>query len=726
MKQISQNYKNGSIRLQNVNAPGLKPGGVLVQSIFSVISSGTEGMKVKEGQLSYLGKARARPDQVKQVLKTMQQQGLKSTYHKVMNRLDSLTPLGYSLSGIVTAVGSDTDEFVVRQRVACAGAGFANHAEINFIPKNLVVSVPNNVSMEHAAFTTIGAIAMQGFRQSQLQLGETACVIGLGLIGQILLQILKAAGIQVVGVDISEERCKMAVAMGANASGSPEDISLLHSIERLTGGHGIDCVFISAGGNSNQPVEFAVSIARDRAKIIDIGKTKLDLPWKEFYEKELDVRFSRSYGPGRYDPVYEEQGIDYPIGYVRWTEKRNMISFLDLVSEKRISLDPIIAQIFPFSEAERVYQELAESKLSGIGYLFQYPEEVNQISTKFKKIETGKTEKRKLDIVRLGVIGVGNYASSMLLPHIYKSEYVKLVAVSTSTSLSAANAVRKFGFDRMSTDYHDLLESPDIDAVIIATRHSSHAQITVEALMAGKSVFVEKPLALTFEEVESVRQAIDATGNERLLVGFNRRFSPMFLEIAKPFQSIESPVIMNYRVHAGKLASDSWYLDSREGSRFVGEAGHFFDIFSFFTDSRPSSVICSSLQPEKPTADDRENMIVTVNYEDGSVGNLLYLTQGSMKAPKEYFEVFGGGCTALINNFVSLSVYKGNTFHRSKLGRMDKGQKDELHAFISALRSGNAMPISVQSVIDTTLVTLSAIESLRKGQRIDMASLWNG
>jgi predicted dehydrogenase/threonine dehydrogenase-like Zn-dependent dehydrogenase len=725
MKQISQNYKNGSIRLENVNAPALKPGGVLVQSIFSVISSGTEGMKVKEGQLSYLGKARARPDQVKQVLKTMQQLGPMATYQKVMNRLDSLTPLGYSLSGIVTAVGSETDEFTVGQRVACAGAGYANHAEINYIPKNLVVTVPKNVSMEHAAFTTIGAIAMQGFRQSQMQLGEIACVVGLGLIGQLLVQILKAAGITVVGVDISEKRCKMAVNLGADAAGCPDDISLLSDINRFTGGHGIDCVFITAGGNSNQPVELAVKIARDRAKVIDIGKTRLDLPWKDYFEKEIDVRFSRSYGPGRYDPIYEEQGVDYPIGYVRWTEKRNMISFLDLIAANKINLNPIISQIIPFKEAEQVYQDLGEGRLDGIGYLFQYSEVRKKDNGNTLRINKNNAHIKKIDQVRLGVIGAGNYASSMLLPNIYKDENVKLVAVATTTSLSAANAARKFGIERISSHYHELLDSKDIDAVIVATRHSTHAQITADALHAGKSVFIEKPLAINFEELETIRKTIVSTGNERLQVGFNRRFSPMFQEITRFFNDIRAPKVINYRIHAGIIENNSWYLDVKEGSRFVGEAGHFFDIFSFLLNSRPLSVVSSYLQPDKPSADDSENMVVTITYEDGSVGTLQYLTQGSSRTSKEYFEIFGGGCTAIVDNFTSISTYKGNSLHRSSKGKMDKGQKDQLLSFISALQSGKEMPIPIQSIIDTTLVTLAAIESRRIGQIIQMADLWN-
>src|SRR5690606_10264447 len=354
MRQISQNYKTGRIALEEVPFPALKPGGLLVRMHYSVISAGTEGMKVREGKMPYLGKARARPDKVKQVLDTVRQQGLVATYQKVMNKLDSLTPLGYAGSGEIVALGFDTDGFQIGERVACAGVGYCNHAEFNFVPRNLAVRVPDGVSMKHAAFATIGAIAMQGFRQAQMQLGEVACVIGLGLVGQLLVSILRAGGIRVIGIDVVPARCELAMRAGAQRAMLPHDPSVHSTVAHLTDGFGADRIFITAGGESNGPVELASLLARDRACVIDIGKTRLDLPWNDYYMKELDVRFSRSYGPGRYDPYYEEGGIDYPIGYVRWTERRNMAAFLDLLAEKRIELDPIISSVRPFEDAEQV------------------------------------------------------------------------------------------------------------------------------------------------------------------------------------------------------------------------------------------------------------------------------------------------------------------------------------------------------------------------------------
>ena len=725
MKQVSQNYKTGAIRLEQTNVPAIRNGGVLVRTHYSVVSVGTEGMKVKEGKMSYLGKARARPDQVKKVLNTLRQQGFAATYQKVMNKLDKLTPLGYSLSGDVIAVGTGAEEFQVGQRVACGGAGYANHAEVNFVPKNLVVPIPDSVSTKHAAFATVGAIAMQGFRQAEMQLGETACVVGLGLLGQLLVQILRAAGVHVIGIDIVDPRCELALKCGAVAAMKPDDPGFSNVIGRMTDAHGVDAVFITAGGSSNGPLELAVSIARDRARIVDIGKTKLDLPWNDCYMKELDMRFSRSYGPGRYDPRYEEQGFDYPIGYVRWTERRNMTSFLDLVAEGRVQLDPIISSVRSFEEAERVYQELADGKGDSLGTVFEYAlVEEHQKHLPVTAAASARAGKSPANgVVRLGVIGAGNYASTMLLPHLEANRDLILHSVATATGLSGQDAMRKFGFKQTTTNYKELLESSDIDAVIIATRHSSHARIIVEALRAGKAVYVEKPLALNLEEMKLIREAIVESGNDRLMVGFNRRFAPVVVEVAARFRRMHTPLTIHYRVHAGQLEHGSWYMDQKEGSRFVGEGGHFIDTISFISGSRPVSIFAQSLRPEKITADDLENLAIVVHFENGSVGNILYLTQGGSKTPKEYLEVFGGGLTAQLHNFESVTYHEGDRSTKSRW-RVNKGQKEEMEAYIDCVKSSQPMPISLTELTDTTLATLAVVESLKTAAPIHLADLY--
>lgn len=719
MKQVSQNYKTGEIRLEDTVAPSLGAGGVLVRTAFSVISMGTEGMKVREGKMSYAGKACARPDHVRKVIQGVRQQGLATTYRKVMNRLDSLTPLGYSLSGTVTAVGTGITEFVIGDRVACAGAGYANHAEINFVPRNLVVPVSDNVAMRDAAFTTVGAIAMQGYRQAGMQLGETAVVIGLGLIGQLLVQILGAAGVQVIGTDLAEDRCELAHRAGVAAAMAP-GADFVQLVGRLTGGVGADCVFLATSAKTNDPVTLAAEVARDRGRLVDIGKTRLDLEWKDFYEKELDVRFSRSYGPGRYDATYEEHGVDYPVGYVRWTERRNMSSFLDLLKQRRIDLEPLVSGIFPFAEAGQVYADLAAGKIEGVGVLFDYGDH----EVEARRPQTAAATAAPQDSVRLTVVGAGKHAGSMLIPHLAGDRRVVLQEVVTATGLSGSNILRKYPFERAGTDFVQAAGAPDVDAVLIATRHADHATMTAAALRAGKAVFVEKPLAIDVAGLLEVSHALDESAANLLQVGFNRRFAPAVQSIRDFFGNREGPLVLNYRVHAGKPGSESWQADPRQGSQFVGEAGHFFDVFAFLTGSHPSRVYAQAIRPSEVAGEASSNLSVTVTYEDGSVATLLYLTQGASRTPKEWLEVFGNGKTAQLDNFKRVIFYEGSRRRTGKHSGRDKGMKAELNAFVTAVKAGTAMPIPVDSLIETTLVTLAAEASVVSGTMIQLADYW--
>jgi predicted dehydrogenase/threonine dehydrogenase-like Zn-dependent dehydrogenase len=714
---VSQNYKTGVIALERTEAPALRRGGVLVRSAFSVISAGTEGMKVREAKMNYLEKARARPDHVKKVMQSVRQQGVLATYQKVMNRLDSLTPLGYSLSGIVTAVGGDAEEFAVGQRVACAGVGYANHAEINFVPKNLVVPIPDGVSMEHAAFATIGSIAMHGVRQADLRLGETAVVIGLGLVGQMVLQIARASGVSVIGVDIDPGRCALAMAAGAVAAGAPDDATIAQVLGRVSDGHGADAVLMTVGVDSNDPLELALDLVRDRGRVVVVGKSGLDLPYVDCFRKEVEFRFSRSYGPGRYDPLYEEGGVDYPLGYVRWTERRNLAAVLDLMAKGMIDVSGIIDAVHPFESAVDVYESMNAGSLKGIGILFRYrdggtddPASSSAPASKVP-VPTGGA-------VRIGVVGAGAYASSMLLPHLRATTDAVLAAVATATPLSSVNAARKFGFARHGTDYRQVIADSDIDAVLIATRHASHAAMTAEALTAGKTVFVEKPLSIDAQGVEQVISAVEASGNDRLQVGFNRRFSPSVLAVRGHFRVGAGPLMMSYRVHAGPLEAQAWQRSTAEGGRFVGEAGHFLDVFSFLTEARPLSVSAAMQHPPRTTGDEIDNLAVVVTYADGSVGTLMYLTQGSQKTEKEYLEVFGQGRTAQLYNFDRVVLLDGSGRTQTVRGQSDKGQKAQMEAFVKACRTGGSMPIPFDSLVETTRVTLAALDSLRTGQVI--------
>lgn len=700
MKQIVQNYKTGELRLLDVPAPGCRPGGVLVRTSYSVISAGTELMKVSESKLSLLGKARARPDQVKKVLQSVRQQGLVATYQKVMNRLDSYTPLGYSLSGTVIEVGSNVEGIRVGQAVACAGNLYALHAEYNWVPANLCVPIAPDVPLDQAAFATVGAIALQGIRQAESKLGETACVIGLGLLGQILVRLLRSAGVFVIGVDIREDRCRLAESAGASfcsGAGIADVRNLPRKVAQLTGGHGADCIFLTAGGDDNSPVELAAELARDRARIVDIGKSRLDLPWNAYYEKELEFRFSRSYGPGRYDPIYEEAGIDYPIGYVRWTEQRNMECILALLAEGRLNLSSLISDVFPFDSAVDVYERMNSGKLSGIGVLFKYDEK----APLSRRLPSSRPAAPTGGKIRFGVVGAGNYASSMLLPHLATDADVALVEVATNSALSAANAGRKFGFARSSTDVPGLMQADDVDAVLIATRHATHAELVCNAIRAGKAVFVEKPLAITTESLDAILRAIAETGNDRIMVGFNRRFSPLLNELKSAWGKRKGSHAVHYRINAGGLEKGSWYAQSHtEGSRFVGEGGHFIDTVSWWLGADPIRAVATA------AVGNSGGLVATLSYPDESVATISYLTGGNLIAPKERIEIFGEGQVALFENFNKFDLWSGGRSITKRARSVGKGQKEELRAFIAALKKGEPMPIGLSSLAATTAATL--------------------
>ena len=726
MKQIAQNYKSGELTVLDAPVPACRPGGVLVQSLFSLISTGTEMMKVHEANLSMVGKARARPDQVRKVLDTVAQQGAMATYKKVMNKLDSYTPLGYSLCGVVIEVGAGAEEFKVGQLVAAAGNEFALHAEYNWVPVNLCAAVPGGVAPEHAAFATVGAIAMQGVRRAEPQLGETSLVIGLGLIGQLVVRLLVAAGVRVVGLDVIEARCRLAEQAGAVVCAAPDDEGLatvVAALDGLTSGRGADHVFLAAGGSSNGPVETAAKLARDRARVVDIGKTKLDLPWNAYYDKELDVRFSRSYGPGRYDDRYELEGIDYPAGYVRWTERRNLECFLDLLARKDLEVETLVSGTFPMQDAVKVYGDLSSGALKAVGVLLSYPapdpETVARPAASLVRsgvptapARAGKGPNRPLgQRLAIGFIGAGNYASSMLLPHLVQLPNAELVHVTTTKSLSAVNAQRRFGFTTASTSASAVLEDESLDAIFVVTRHATHADLVCRALETGKAVFVEKPLALTGEELDRIAETIAKTGNDRLMVGFNRRFAPILVKMKVDFGPAASGSVTRYLVNAGPLGADSWYRNEGEGSRFTGEGGHFLDTLSWWADSLPAEVYASDGGP------DSDDVQVTVRFANGTSGVISYLTGGNVRFPKETLDATGGGRSARLDNFRKATVWfgRGHDTIRPR-GGQDKGQRAELARFVEACLTGAAMPIPFESLAATTRATIAVRDSLLSGK----------
>ncbi|MBT2421061.1 bi-domain-containing oxidoreductase [Streptomyces sp. ISL-22] len=720
MKQVVQNYKSGELAVLDVPVPGCKPGGVLVRSAYSLISTGTELMKVSEAGMSMLGKARSRPDQVAKVMQSVATNGVPATYRKVMGKLDSYTPLGYSLCGVVEQVGAGIDDVKVGDLVACAGNEHALHAELNWVPKNLYTPVPDGLAPRHAAFGTVGSIALQGVRQGEPQLGEVALVIGLGLIGQLVVQLLAASGVRVVGVDPDPVRCELAERLGAAACGDPGSAAVEAAVAELTGGRGVDQVYLAAGGGSNQPVELAARLCRDRGRVVDIGKCRLDLPWNAYYEKELDVRFSRSYGPGRYDPEYELEGRDYPIGYVRWTERRNLACFLDLLARGSVDVEPLISHIADFDDAVETYRSLKDGDLKAVAVLFRYPEQAveaaaPQVAVPAVNVKRGPVRAAKTP-VRLAFVGAGNYATSMLLPHLAQRDGVELSTVVTTTALSAANAKRKFGFAAATTDLDAVLGDRSIDAVFVVTRHSSHAELTRKALLAGKTVFVEKPLALTEDELAGVLAAMEESGNDRLQVGFNRRFAPLLQEARERFGARTGPANLRYLVNAGRLQHGSWYLQQgTEGSRFAGEGGHFIDTASWLLDADPVSVYAVATSGN-------EDLQVVLRYPDGSTATISYVTTGPAGLPKETLDLVADGKALRLDDFVRASVYGRKRWVSSRLPKArDKGQNAELAAFVKAVRTGGPMPVPLQSLVATTAATLAVQTGLAAGAPVTLA-----
>ncbi|GGS24265.1 oxidoreductase [Streptomyces humidus] len=728
MKQVVQNYKSGELALLDVPAPGCKPGGVLVRSAFSLISTGTELMKVSEAGMSMLGKARSRPDQVAKVVQSVAANGVPATYRKVMGKLDSYTPLGYSLCGVVEQVGAGVDDVKAGDLVACAGNEHALHAELNWVPKNLYAPVPDGLPARHAAFGTVGSIAMQGVRQGESRLGEVALVVGLGLIGQLVVQLLAASGVRVVGADPDPARCELAERLGAAACGDPGSAAVESAVAELTGGHGVDQVYLAAGGGSNQPVELAARLSRDRGRVVDIGKCRLDLPWNAYYEKELDVRFSRSYGPGRYDPAYELEGRDYPIGYVRWTERRNLACFLDLAARGRVDVEPLVSHVADFDDAVETYRSLKDGELKAVAVLFRYPgqqEEAPRAQAPAVTVPAVGRSGGAVPVparpvkspVRLAFVGAGNYATSMLLPHLAQREGVELSTVVTTTALSAANAQRKFGFAGATTDLDAVLGDESVDAVFVVTRHSSHAELTRKALLAGKTVFVEKPLALTGDELAGVLAAVEESGNDRLQVGFNRRFAPLLQEARKRFGVRTGPASLRYLVNAGRLDHGSWYLrQDTEGSRFAGEGGHFIDTASWLLGADPVSVYAVA-----PSGN--EDLQVVLRYPDGSTAAISYVTTGSPGFPKETLDLIADGKVLRLDDFVRASVYAGKRWVSSRLPKArDKGQSAELAAFVKAVRTGGPMPVPLESLVATTAATLAVQAGLAGGAPVTLTS----
>lgn len=694
--------------VEELPAPSCRAGGVLVRTVNTLISAGTERTSVASAQSSMLERARSQPEAVKQVIENVKKDGILATYERVKSKLESYKTLGYSASGIV--IESRCEEFSPGDRVACAGAQFANHAEIISVPKNLTTKIPDNVSFAEAAYTTLGAIALQGVRQADLRLGETVAVIGLGLLGQLTVQFLKASGCRVVGLDINENLFEMAKKYGCDAT-FPSSRDSAASIRAFTRGLGTDAVIITASTSSDEPMLLSLDIARKKSPIVIVGAVPMNVPRSPFYEKELELKISCSYGPGRYDPSYEEGGNDYPAGYVRWTENRNMGAFLDLIADGKVDVKSMTTHHFPVTAAKDAYDLITGKKSEPyLGIVLDYPERKEALN---RTVKVSNFEKKSS--IGIGFVGLGSFAESMLMPPL-KSAKVDFVGVSTGTPVNAKSAAQKYGFRVCSTDSMEIIKNKDVNAIFCASRHDSHARYVLAAIAERKPIFVEKPLCVNREQLTEIDAAVSAN-NGRVMVGFNRRFSESFRAIKKFYADRSEPMAITYRVNAGFIPKTSWIQDPNQGGRIIGEGCHFIDTMAYLTGSVPVKVYAEALSSPNREIMHHDNVIITIKFADGSVGVLEYFANGDPAVAKEFCQVFCENKVAVMNNFKTVELTLGK---KTKTLNFDgsKGQREEVAATIEAIKSGKEMPISYEQIRGVTLATFAAEESMATGAAV--------
>ena len=716
MKQLTQNLKTGKMELLETPFPALQSGYILVRNHYSLISAGTEGSKVKTARSSLIQKAKQKPEQVKQVIDSVKTEGVKNTYQKVMNKLDFPSPLGYSCAGEVIEVGENITEFAVGDLVACGGTNAA-HAEVVSVPKNLCVKVPSNVDTRYAAFTTVAAIAMQGIRQADLRLGENCLVIGLGLIGQLTVQMLNAAGIRTAGVDIDPQMVTLAGKSGAELSLLRDNPTLEDQVMSFSDGYGVDAVIITAGTSSLDPVELAGKLCRKKGKVIIVGAVPTGFSRPNYYKKELELKMSSSYGPGRYDDRYEEKGLDYPIGYVRWTENRNMKAFLDLLSADKLKLDLLISHVFKFEDALKAYDIIVNRSAFFTGILLEY----DRNSSIDKVLQISKKVERAPEKPNVGFIGAGSFAQKFLLPNVAKQG--NMIAVATASGNSAANIAKKYGFETATGNYRDIVENKNINTVFIATRHNLHGKQVLEALQAGKNVFVEKPLALKPEELESIAELYKKILNKQVenpssripivMVGFNRRFAPLVKKMMNVIGN-ETVKAINYRINVGHIPPDHWTQDPEiGGGRIVGEVCHFVDLCMYIAGSKPVTVNAFAMEEPLHLKD---TLTVNIKFENGSIASIAYFANGSKSMGKEYLEVYSSGITAVLTDFKQLDVYTSKKTTIKSV--QDKGHAMEVHGFMEAVEKGRPALIPFDELYLSSLLPFKILESIATGKTV--------
>ena len=719
MKQVVQNFRSGDLKLDEVPPPTAGAGQLLVANQTSLISVGTEKTTVSMAQKSLAGKAMERPDLVRKVMDKAKKDGIADTLRMVSSRLDTPVALGYSCAGVVLASGAQVEGFAAGDRVACAGHNYASHAEMVAVPKNLCVKIPEGLSMEEASYVTLGSIALQGVRQSTPDLGSVVAVIGLGLLGQLTLQMLKANGCRVVAADVVAERCELAKELGADEAVEPE--RLLDAVAKMTDGHGADVVIITASTKGNGPIELGAEVARRKGRVVVVGAVGMDLPRPPFYEKELELRLSMSYGPGRYDSDYEEKGRDYPYGYVRWTERRNMAAFLDLVAAGKVDVKRLTTHRFAIEDAESAYAMIMEGKEPSLGVVLTYgAEEASGPSPLPARLTLAP--RSSSDKTRLAIIGAGNHVKGALLPALRDLKAAELAAVCTEKGVNAKNLAEKINADFCTTDYREILSDTSIDGVIIGTRHDTHADIVMAALEAGKHVFVEKPLCLTAAELEEITRLYGekAAYGLQFMVGFNRRFSAHMEKAKEVFAGRREPLVMHYRVNAGAVPAEHWVQDPEVGGgRIVGEGCHFVDYLQELTGSEVTAVQAASIG-HHASGITEDQASLTLSFADGSLGSILYSAAGDRGLAKERCEVFGSGAALVMDDFMQTEIYRRGRKEVFKTRKRDKGFQQQMSTFLAAVRGEKQSPMTFEQIDRVTRSCFLALESMRSGARYSL------
>jgi len=705
MKQVLQNLRTGEITLEEVPSPGLGHNNLLIRSRASLISAGTERQLIEFGKGSLLSKARSEPDRVKQVLDKIKTDGLLPTLDTVFKRLDEPLPLGYCNAGVVLGVGSGVTGFKPGDRVISNGP----HAEIVSVPKNLCARIPDNVTDEHAAFTVLSSIGLQGIRLLRPTLGEKFVVYGLGLIGLASVQILTANGCDVMGIDINPERLKLAEKYGARVTRPEADP--LTAVQAWSEDKGVDGVLITVSAKKDDVVHRSAQMCRKRGRMVLVGVVNMNLLRSDFYTKELSFQVSCSYGPGRYDDEYEQGGRDYPFGFVRWTEQRNFQTILNMMSTDRLSVDTLITHRYPHSSAKEAYNTILDS-LDSLGVIFEYPEDSSPSST----ISVSRQTITTVDKPVIGVIGAGNFSKMTVMPTLKKLK-ATVAHVADLNGASAQHLASKFDVQYATSDHTEILKNDSVNAVFIILRHNLHAAFVVEALEAGKHVFVEKPLALTREELNRVIETVNKRPEQMIMVGFNRRFSPHTVKVRELLSSRIEPLCVQVLVNSGRIPSDSWVQNKEVGGgRIVGEACHFIDLLVSLIGSKVKTIAATMMGGSVTNPEDRMSM--TLSFEDGSVGSINYFSNGPRNYPKEQIKVFSEGRVLEIENFRLTRGYGFSGFKKFKTTRQDKGHESEFAAFIERISSGGEPPVPVDELINVTLSTFAAMRSAEEERTV--------